>query len=1281
MIPVENNQAFVVCESCGNRYDVPLDEKKEQFLNLYSRADDAWDHKDFEEASELYQQILNQDNSQSEAHFGLVLCKYGITYETDPVTGKKMPNCNRINRDSILDDKHYQAALKYASPEAAANFKDRAQVIDRISRDFLKIVDKEPPYDVFISYKRTDETGNLTQDSKIARKLYYHLTEKGFKVFFAEVTLNNMAGEKYEPYIFAALSSAPVMVLLGSKRDHFDATWVKNEWRRYLVLMSQGLKKTLIPAYYEMDPYHLPGELRNLQAVNAAEITFQEDLTEIIRKKVADAKDGTQSTTETKTVSLKDKYATKEKIDAVVKATDCERDTAINVLIQNYGDVKKTITFIEGDPDYKKSLWLCTECGTANTHDVCRQCGVTKKESIEVAKERAKAKEKAARETAAYKAAKKQKAKKTVKTIIIIGVILAVLIGLYALGKQLAIVDAESLAGVAIVIGFIIGIILFFILGAPGGFIGFGISAGLCAAIICGILFGFRALFISNVDDLYTPEIVQTYTGSYEDKGTAYVTISECDDNGSLKGTFIYTNKDSQVGQFDFTGQITKKKSNGVLELSITPTAWTIQAGKDELPGTMNIEVTEKYTKLYCTNPALTLRSGSDEYSLKTAEDLKRLSGTSGTFTLANDIDLSGAEWKPLEGFTGTLLGNGHVIKGMTIKADSDNVGFFSTLSGTVINLHFQEANVTVSGRRENVGILCGKLENVKLEDKTVKTGTVNNVSADGTVTATTGTNVGGIIGKIEINNSFALVNLNNKANVSGLTKVGGVVGNIEKEVENANTATLTKLSNTGNITASTDYAAGIVGYMRQVTSSGYSAIVITASELTNNATIKGESYVGGIFGHLYSDSKDSTLQDATSSGTIDAKCFAGCIGGRLDTITLRNCTNEGSSLNVSGYLTDNGEKFAYAGGIAGYGYAANNCTNTVSINYTGTGRYVGGIFGYAKFDNDQTLADLTNNADIYGYSYVGGIFGALESESSDNRTITLSNFKNTGAITGQSLYTGGIMGYTKHSTSSGYSAHTVAISDFTNTGAITGTGYTGGIFGNVQTDSKDSTMQDCSNASNVTGEYYVGCIAGQALFITVNDCANVGSTLTATGSTTVEGEKYAYVGGFVGNGFAANNCTNEVEINYTGNGRYVGGIMGCINRGDNENSVSNYEMSGLKNNAAITSNGSFVGGIFGCLRHEDNGDNTVELKAFENNAAIKGYNYTGGIVGCLEAFTSSSYHSITLYAYNFVNTGNISGNSNTGGIFGYGKTDSDNSAIIDAQTGSYGNLEKIKKS
>ena len=67
-------------------------------------------------------------------------------------------------------------------------------------------------------------------------------------VFFSRITLEDKLGTAYEPYIFAALNSSKVMVVLGTKPEYFNAVWVKNEWSRYLSLIKNGEKKILIPA-------------------------------------------------------------------------------------------------------------------------------------------------------------------------------------------------------------------------------------------------------------------------------------------------------------------------------------------------------------------------------------------------------------------------------------------------------------------------------------------------------------------------------------------------------------------------------------------------------------------------------------------------------------------------------------------------------------------------------------------------------------------------------------------------------------------------------------------------------------------------------------------------------------------------------------------------------------------------------------------------------------------------------------------------------------------------
>jgi len=74
------------------------------------------------------------------------------------------------------------------------------------------------------------------------------------------------------------------MVVLGTKPEHFNAVWVKNEWSRYLALIKNGAKKMLIPAYRDMDPYDLPEEFSHLQAQDMGKLGFMQDLIRGIKK-------------------------------------------------------------------------------------------------------------------------------------------------------------------------------------------------------------------------------------------------------------------------------------------------------------------------------------------------------------------------------------------------------------------------------------------------------------------------------------------------------------------------------------------------------------------------------------------------------------------------------------------------------------------------------------------------------------------------------------------------------------------------------------------------------------------------------------------------------------------------------------------------------------------------------------------------------------------------------------------------------------------------------------
>ncbi len=271
------------CEYCGTKQTVPK-AADESLQNLFNRANTLRIKSEFDKAEKLYEKIIQADETQAEAYWGLILCKYGIEYVDDPATFKKIPTCHRASYDSIIADEDYKAALENADAGQRSLYEEQAREIDRIQRDILALAQREETYDVFICYKETDASGHRTQDSVIANDIYYQLTQEGFKVFYAAITLEGKLGSAYEPIIFAALNSAKVMLSIGTKPEYFNAVWVKNEWSRFLKIIKKDRSKLLIPCYRDMDAYELPEEFAHLQAQDMAKIGFINDLVRGIKK-------------------------------------------------------------------------------------------------------------------------------------------------------------------------------------------------------------------------------------------------------------------------------------------------------------------------------------------------------------------------------------------------------------------------------------------------------------------------------------------------------------------------------------------------------------------------------------------------------------------------------------------------------------------------------------------------------------------------------------------------------------------------------------------------------------------------------------------------------------------------------------------------------------------------------------------------------------------------------------------------------------------------------------
>lgn len=275
---------YGTCEYCGSTSTIPQAEDENK-LNRYNRANHFRRQCEFDKAVAAYEKILEQDDTDAEAHWGAVISRFGIEYVEDPATHQRIPTCHRVQVASILTDEDYLAAVENAPDEESRRiYQEEAARIAEIQKGILAISANEKPYDVFICYKETDENGQRTRDSQWAQDVYYGLTEQGLKVFFSRITLEDKLGQQYEPYIFAALNSAKVMVVIGSRPEYFNAVWVKNEWSRYLSLMKHDHKRLLIPCYRDMDPYDLPEELSMLQSQDMSKIGFMQDLLRGVQK-------------------------------------------------------------------------------------------------------------------------------------------------------------------------------------------------------------------------------------------------------------------------------------------------------------------------------------------------------------------------------------------------------------------------------------------------------------------------------------------------------------------------------------------------------------------------------------------------------------------------------------------------------------------------------------------------------------------------------------------------------------------------------------------------------------------------------------------------------------------------------------------------------------------------------------------------------------------------------------------------------------------------------------
>lgn len=326
--------------------------------------------------------------------------------------------------------------------------------------------------------------------------------------------------------------------------------------------------------------------------------------------------------------------------------------------------------------------------------------------------------------------------------------------------------------------------------------------------------------------------------------------------------------------------------------------------------------------------------SSSNPYLIKTGGQLLLMKNYGKSyFKLMNDIDLANISWPSLE-LSGHLDGNGYKISNLSISYPYyDNIGFVSTLTGSIRNLTIKGVHISAYDY-DNVGGFVGYMDNTGIiENCTLIFNEVSQITGGNNVGAIVGKilfnrydsdsphplsgcsvtspidasvvwgkeAVGGLIGSVSSSDTMKIKDCHVNACVYGVWAVGGIIG-----YSSSTGMDISQCSYTGNIFGNT-YVAGILGFGHIAT------IVGCKTDLTLNISEdygSGIAQAGNIYGcyttgtmifdgmsgsRLAGISDNGTLEMCYSTMTSEAKGFDGF--GQYSTATY--CATTSSSKGV----------------------------------------------------------------------------------------------------------------------------------------------------------------------------------------------------------------------------------------------------------------------------------------------------------------------------------------------------------------------------------------------
>ena len=382
-----------------------------------------------------------------------------------------------------------------------------------------------------------------------------------------------------------------------------------------------------------------------------------------------------------------------------------------------------------------------------------------------------------------------------------------------------------------------------------GNISGYNGVGGLAGKIASSSSVAFRAL--KNSGNVSGKSQVGGIIGEW--KYNTFFTVNNCENSGNISG-------EGDVG--GIVGALTYEQSNK-LTVSDLKNSGNVTGTQGRVGGLIG----------YVT--------GNSESTLANSQssgNITGLYGVGGLVGWSNNVALKNCS---NEGTT--ITATGFVVEGdINCAYLGGYVGRGYIIEGCINN-----SDITYASIGQNVGGIIGFANGKSI----LNCENNGNISSNGAM-------VGGIAGRVETGEVLKAQALKNTGNISGHDNVGGTIGNINNQIyiyDNPQSH-VSDLSNSGNVTATHNYAGGIIGYAYFDNSHSMRSMSAILTNLKNSGEVSGAGEVGEIFGYFDSEGISTLttyeiLGHVTVNGTLNEGEFPA--GTAHDITFVKNATTE----------------------------------------------------------------------------------------------------------------------------------------------------------------------------------------------------------------------------------------------------------------------------------------------------------------------------------------------------------------------------------------------------